>query len=713
MAWLGLFAAFFSLPAFGQTKSPDTIAVDITPSHQLNSFVPNRALGAGVDRLPYGAVDKLYTEPTLKQMLSAGWQAVTYRQNTELHAEAWHWNPQGTWSDPHNRGYFTGSAMPTEMIRHSYGYPLPRRGVTRNDGTETVGYSRLTDGDLDTFWKSNPYLAHAFTGEDDSLHPQWVILDLATVQDVDTIRIAWADPYAKRFLVQYWTGAQDPVKFPTKGVWQTFPAGEIANGRGGTVTLRLADSLVPVEFIRIWMMESSNTCDADGSSDARNCVGYAIREISIGTLAPGGEFHDLTQHLKDQEQTATYCSSIDPWHEPSDLNEHAGDQTGFDLFFTSGITRGLPAIIPIAMVYGTPEDAAAEVAYIEKRGYPISYVEMGEEADGQYMLPEDYAALYIQFAAALHRVDPNLKLGGPVFQGVNKDIEVWPDANGKVSWFGRFLDYLRSHNRLSDLAFMSYEHYPVEPCKLTWSTLYDEADLVSNMVRIWRSDGLPDSVPQFITESNIAWETSESFVDIYGALWLADYIGAYLSAGGNAVYYFHYFPLGIHPGCNASAGTFGMFTTDAGFHIQQYTSQYFASQMINLDWAQPGGGVHKLFSAASDVHDSAGHALVTAYAALRPDGQWSLLIVNKDQENTHRVRIIFHNAETSRDAQFAGDVARITFGGAQYAWHPDGRSGSADPDGPPARERVKADSTTYFDLPQASLAVIRGVLNSN
>ena len=50
------------------------------------------------------------------------------------------------------------------------------------------------------------------------------------------------------------------------------------------------------------------------------------------------------------------------------------------------------------MIYNTPEDAAAEIAYLEKRRYPISYVEMGEEPDGQQMQPEDYAALYLQFS---------------------------------------------------------------------------------------------------------------------------------------------------------------------------------------------------------------------------------------------------------------------------------------------------------------------------
>jgi hypothetical protein len=687
-----------------------SIHVDATPSHATNTIKPTEALGAGIDRLPFGAADKLFVDDTIKQILSAGWQTVTYRQNTELHIEAWHWNPQGTWSDPAGKGYFTGSATPgTELVRHSYGYPLPHRGVTRDDGTDQEGYSRLDDGDENSYWKSNPYLSKPYTGEDDARHPQWVFFDLSSRQDVSAIRIAWAEPFATKYAVQYWTG-EDPIHKPAQGSWQAFPGGVVTDGKGGNATLQLSTAPISVQWVRIWMTASSNTCDSHGKSDNRNCLGYAIREIYLGTTTKNGKFHDLLRHAPDQDQTATYCSSVDPWHEPSDLAERAGDQIGFDLFYTSGVTRGLPAMIPIAMLYSTPEDAAAEIAYIEKRGYPISYVEMGEEPDGHYTLPEDYASLYIQFAAALHRVDPKLKLGGPIFTGENKDIEVWPDQDGKASFTGRFIDYLKSHGKLGELAFFSFEHYPVDPGKVQWSNLYDEAYLVQHIMDVWREDGVPANVPFFITESNLSSASSEAYMDIWGGLWLADYIGAFLSGGGNAVYYFHYMPEPMGHGHNNSPGTFNFFSADRDFKIKQPLSQYFVSQLLNLEWVQPGDGVHKLFPAASDIRDGAGHVLVTTYAVLRPDGQWSLLIVNKDQENAHTVNIAFEDAEKKTATTFSGTVNVTTFGKAQYAWHPDRNGGTADPDGPAAKSTLNAGPSTSFTLPAASVTVLRGAI---
>ncbi|PYX57438.1 MAG: hypothetical protein DMG76_11810 [Acidobacteria bacterium] len=93
----------------------------LQPAHVANTFVPTEALGAGIDRINTAATDKLFTEPVMKQVLSAGWQTVTYRQNTELFVEAWHWNPQGTWSDSSGKGYFVGNPKPGDFVRHSFG----------------------------------------------------------------------------------------------------------------------------------------------------------------------------------------------------------------------------------------------------------------------------------------------------------------------------------------------------------------------------------------------------------------------------------------------------------------------------------------------------------------------------------------------------------------------------------------------------------------
>ena len=512
--------------------------------------------------------------------------------------------------------------------------------------------------------------------------------------------------------MQYWLGGGDAIDDPENGEWRDFPAGTISDGKGGTVTLQLSPVPVAAKYVRVLMTESSNTCDTHGKGDRRNCMGYAIKEVYLGTMQ-SASFHDLLYHAPGQEQTFTYSSSIDPWHQPTDLyvipdRMESGDQVGLDLFYTSGLTRGLPAMIPVSLLYGTPEDAAAQISYLEKRGYPISYIEMGEEPDGQYFAPEDYATLYLQWAKALHQVDPNLKLGGPVFEGVSEDIKFWPNAEGETSWFKRFLAYLKSHGRLSDLSFMSYEHYPYYDgtCQGPWSNLFKEPEILTHIVQVWRDDGLPDSIPMFNTETNAPG--GDAAVDVFGALWLGETFPAFLTAGGKASYYHHAMPYSTpHPACSNSWGTYHMFTTDHDWLIKQRTSQFFATQMLTQEWAEPKDAEHRLFHAASDIKDKDGHVLVTAYAVLRPDGQWSLMLINKDYDNPHTVSIQFYDDDAKKGRSFAGPVARITFGKEQYTWHPALRDGYADPDGPAARSVLPA-GTDHFMLPAASMTVLRG-----
>jgi hypothetical protein len=708
-----LIAVFLS----GAAATSQTVTVDATPGRVVNRFSPLYALGSTVDRVPSNATDVFFRSDQIKKVLSAGWGVISYRQNTDLFVQAWHWNPKGTWSDPAGRGYFTGNGTPTtEMINHSYGYSLPHRGFTRNGGTEFDGYSRLDDGTSESYWKSNPYLSHDFTGEDDSLHPQWVVIALDKEEAINGIRIQWANPFARDFQVQYWLGDGDAMDEQNKGAWKNFPSGTVNDGKGGDTTVLLSPSPVSTKFVRVWMTRSSETCDSHGSADRRNCVGYAIREVYLGTIADHGELKDLLHHSADQKQTLTLCSSVDPWHEPADLylapdRMESGDQPGFDLFFKSGITRGLPAIVPVALLYSTPEDAAAQMSYIKKRGYRVSYIEMGEEADGQYILPEDYGALYLQFANAIHRIDANFKLGGPSFQGVTEDIQVWPDTQGRTSWFRRFLEYLKTHNRLQDLSFMSFEHYPYDGCETPWENLYQEPELITHIMQVWRDDGLPTGLPLLDTETNA--HGGEASVEIFGALWLADSFAGFLTAGGQSTHYYHdlsYSP--PHPACPNSWGTYHLFMVDDHYQILQPTSQFFAARLLTQEWAQPKDAEHLLYRAVSDLRDSQGHVLVTAYALHRPDGQWSLLLINKDHDHSHQVEVVFRDSDANRDASFAGKVTMITFGKEQYQWHPDRKKGHADPNSPPATSTLNAGQGAKYNLPAASVTVIRGTLGA-
>jgi len=80
-------ASLCSLSVIVLTPIPigaQTVRVDATPSHVLNKFSPPYALGSTVDRVPSNATDMFFRPDQIKQVLSAGWGAISYRQETEL-----------------------------------------------------------------------------------------------------------------------------------------------------------------------------------------------------------------------------------------------------------------------------------------------------------------------------------------------------------------------------------------------------------------------------------------------------------------------------------------------------------------------------------------------------------------------------------------------------------------------------------------------------
>ena len=335
-------------------NKPFPVSAIVLAHHQVNQCVPTQALGAGVDGHERDECARMFTDRNIAEMRSAGFGPLTYRLRTELAGEVWHWNPRGTWSNPvHQCGYWISDDSLAEPINLSYGYRLPRRGNTIDQANDD-GYSRITDGNEESFWKSNPYLDAHFTGEADDAHPQWVVIDLGAARPVNAIRIHWGTPYAQQYRVEYWSGA-DPMHLHAdrKDEWRLFPNGALNRGSGGDESVRLCAKDLPVRFVRVVMSRSSQA-SSQMSDDIRNRLGFAIREIELGSVDSRNRFHDHIRHSADRySQTMIYVSSTDPWHRAEDI-DYKIEQPGFDFILRSALTNGLPVLVPVGVLYRHP-----------------------------------------------------------------------------------------------------------------------------------------------------------------------------------------------------------------------------------------------------------------------------------------------------------------------------------------------------------------------
>lgn len=717
MPSLRLFAVFLFLICLPASASPSvgTVTVNVTP-RPTSTFRPSQAFGAGVDGLERGDVARVYTPANLRAMRNVGYGALTYRLRTELGVDAWHWNPRGTWSDGGRpQGYWTSEASAGPPILTCHGYRLPRRGSTI-DQAENDGYSRLDDGDAQTFWKSNPYLDRHFTGEDNARHPQWVVVDLGRPRLVNAVRILWGVPFATEYRWDFWPAPEpknDQGISNTFGAgnWRPFPSGIVTHGTGGNILLRLSQRPVTTRWVRLWLTESSEA-GPPAARDVRDRLGYAIRELGVGLTDERGHFHDWVRHAKSHGgQTILYASSTDSWHRAADRDLDV-EQPGFDRVYRSGLTHAQPVLVPVGLLYDTPNNAAAEIRWLERRGYPVRGVELGEEPDGQYLSPEDYGALYVQWAEALRRVDPRLMLGGPSFQTSIYGWVAWPDARGDRSWMRRFVRYLKARGRLAEFQFFSFEWYPFDNvCGPTAPQLTAEPALLENALARLHREGLPPDIPAYITEYGYSAFAGQPEVDLAGALLDTEVAAQFLTLGGTTACLY-----GLEPNsliresdtCD-SWGNLALFLSDGDRHIKAPLATFYAERLLTREWALPtGNGVHQVYCAGSDVRNRIGQALVTAYTVHRPDGQWAVLLLNKDPRRSHAVRIRFWGG--GADHSFTGPVTTLQYGPAQYVWRAHGENGFPSPDLPPVRVVIESRATSVFRLPPYSLSVVRGLV---
>ena len=673
----------------------------------MNHCVPNEALGAGIDGHEKGECARLFTDKNIEQMLSAGLGALTYRLRTELAGEVWHWNPRGTWSDPVRQcGYWTSDDSLGEAINVSYGYHLPRRGNTIDQANDD-GYSRIADGDKESFWKSNPYLDSHFTSEPEDAHPQWLVIDLGASKPVNAIRIHWGEPYAKQYRVEYWPG-DDPMHLHADDDddWQPFPHGKVDDAHGGDELIRLGAHSRSVRFVRVVMSHSSRT-STQPSNDIRDRVGFAIREIDLGQLDKKGHFQDHVRHARDRHrQTLIYVSSTDPWHRAEDI-DYSIEQPGLDFILRSRLTNNLPMLVPVGVLYDTPENAVAEINYLLRQSYRLEGIELGEEPDGQWASPEDYAALFAGVARRLSALNPSLRLGGPSLQNFEDQLLTWADTSGNRFWMNRFLKYIRGAGARFD--FFSFEFYPFDNiCADAAPQLRETPKRLTEMFASLRADGVPSDIPWLMTEYGYSVFSGQHEVDIEGALFNADTVGVFLTKGGATAYLYGYEPNYLQDELKCSWGNLMMLQLNPKNDDLNRLSGYYGAYLTTKEWMQPTNETHDIFPVTIKQRAQNSLPAVTAYAVRRPDKQWALLVVNKHPKRASRLDVQFKIPGTREPVRFVGQVEVVQFSRQQYAWRDDGPNGHPIRSLPPAHFTREASS--LYELPPYSVTVLRGRL---
>lgn len=693
---------FFSLTLFAQKIQKGEIHILYTPSHPANTFIPSKNIGGDLDGHLKGDINRMLTSEHIREMQTVGLKPVSYRLRTELAGEVWHWNPKGTWSEKNKQqGYWISDSVSKEPIEISNGYRLPRRGNTF-DQANNDGYSRIDDGDSTTFWKSNPYLDKYFTKETNELHPQWVIVDLGKRYDVNALRIKWGYPYAVSFTADYARDV-DPDYFDPfqPNIWRAFSKDSFQNLNGENKIVKITDKKLSVRFIRISMTKSSYT-SVIKSDDIRDKLGFAIKEVEVGLLNSKGKFHDWMHHLPDHDQSTIYVSSTDSWHASKDLDPNV-EQAGIDRFFTSGITANQPALMPVALLYDTPDNVLSMIKYLKAKHYPVEELEMGEEPEGQLVSPEDYAALYFHLGMRIKDLDSSLGMGGPGFASISST----PDDSSsftEAKWTALFLNYLKKRNGIDLFNFFTFEWYPFDDlCTQAASQLAIAPQMFSIALKNFQNI-LPQNTPKYLTEYGYSAYEGKPEVEIEGALMYADILGKFLECGGDKSFLYGYEPAYLQQSYKCSGyGNNILFGLGEDGKIKYRTAAYYETKMITENWATPSDSVVEIYPSETTVHNREKETLISAYSLRSPDGKWSVMLINKDPKRTFNVEIDAENTVSKQISSLHFEHL-IQYSKQQYRWVDKGFNSYPSKDIPPVMKKINGSKNIF--LPPYSLTIV-------
>jgi alpha-L-arabinofuranosidase len=341
----------------------------------------------------------------------------------------------------------------------------------------------------------------------------------------------------------------------------------------------------------------------------------------------------------------------------------SGQNNTFSNFCKVVTNLGVQAMITVNYGTGTPQEAAAWVAYANVTNHlGIKYWEVGNEI---YAWPTETdinvpghdpylygsrAATYIQQMKA---VDPTIKVGVVVMPG----LEIDPGTNtphfatnlatGQVftGWTPVVMSQLRQAGVTPDFAI--YHNYPEDGSENDQTLLAtanwagDAAELRGDINAFLGPAGT--NVEVLVTENNAdAADPGKQSVSLVNALYYADSLGQIMQTEINSRVWWQ-----LHDGGQTYTdgdmnsglygwrqyGAFGVADYINGLQMTNRYPPYFAAELLS----RFVGGGDTVVSAPSDL------PLVASYAAVRTNGQLSLMLINKSPTNYYAANIILSN----------------------------------------------------------------------
>ncbi|GAA2629705.1 cellulose binding domain-containing protein [Paractinoplanes durhamensis] len=399
-------------------------------------------------------------------------------------------------------------------------------------------------------------------------------------------------------------------------------------------------------------------------------VNDAIWDTTLGTNAVADLLGDAG--VKMIRYPGGSYADIYHWETHTAPGGYVAPNTDFDTFMASARRTGAEPMIIANYGTGSAEEAAGWVRYANvTKGYQAKYWTIGNEnyGNGRYgsaweaddhtdLSPTQYANEVVAYADAMKAVDPTIKVGAVLTTPAN-----WPDgivAGGdSATWNQTVLSIAGPHIDFADVHWYPGGGTAAEAIGKT-QYLDDTVYALRQQINTFGGANA-GKIGISLTELNVGVGQNTQ----PGAIFLAD---AYASLIANGVFTVQWW--NVHNGIGTPSmvegrqdyNDFGLLssgtcTADNAVcepALNTPFAPYHALKLLS-SFLHPGD---QMIRAGTD------NALVTAHAARRPNGDLSVLLINKDPSSAHDVALNYAGYTSSAAAPTV-----LTYGNGDPAAH--------------------------------------------